>query len=190
MRGAAPSERSLVCRQVTQRLRKRSPQAPCFPDCVQDSVCAQLLALGFCLSSVSTKARASLQGQDPARLQQEPARPHHTRSRAPLPPPNRVLLTSPPPHRGFWERICFRVRACSSPSTLVWNFTMDSQAHGSSSGVGRKWGKGKEMVSDCLLGRRVVIARGQNCSALGSVGPGTCKKAERHVEVFRQSSQE
>ena len=51
-------------------------------------MCVQLLALGFCLSFVSTKARASLPGQDPARLQQEPARPHHTRGKA---------LSSPPP---------------------------------------------------------------------------------------------
>lgn len=47
---------------------------------------------------------------------------------------------------------------------------MDSQAHGSSSGVGRKWGKGKEMVSGCLPGRRVVTAQGQNWSALGECG--------------------
>ena len=78
-----------MSRQVTERLRKRSPEAPRFPEHIQDSVCAQLLALGFCLSLLSAKAKASLPGQDPARLQQEPARPHHTRGKA---------LSSPPPH--------------------------------------------------------------------------------------------
>lgn len=116
-------------------------------------------------------------GSSPSSAGSCPTPPHKGQG-SPPPPAQRALLTSPPPRRGFWERICFRVRACSSPSTLVWNFTMDSQAHGSSSGVGRKWGKGKEMVSDCLPGRRVVTARGQNWTALGSVGPGTCKKAE------------
>ena len=67
---------------------------------------------------------------------------------------------------------------------------MDSQAHRSSSGVDRKWGKRKKMVSGFLPGRRVVTAQGQDRVSWGSVGPRRCEKAERHVKFLRQSSEE
>lgn len=115
-------------------------------------MCVQALGLGFCLSfsvyplgasafdRTSTKAGTSPSGESPACLQQEEESPpasSHAGGVAPSPRPRRTL-PRPLALGGLWERICFLVRACSIPSTLVWNCTMDSQAHGSSSGVGRK----------------------------------------------------
>lgn len=54
---------------------------------------------------------------------------------APLPGPSHL-----------WEGICFLVRACSSPSTLAWNVTRDSQAHGSSSAGDREEEKRKKIT--------------------------------------------
>lgn len=74
-----------------------------------------------------------------------------------------------PPPSSLWERICFLVRACSSPSTLAWNLTMDSQAQGSSSARDKKQGKKRELSSHCSGLARGVLG---DCQAWEIRGTG------------------
>ena len=138
-----------------------------FLNVFQDSVCPSLdleLCLSFSVHPVETatfdrvsiKAGVSLSGQNPACLPQEAGKgepaptPPHRAAWLPLLSPqcpgpwpwSQPRTPAPPlPCVDLWKRIYFLVKACSSPSTLAWNFTMDSQSHGSSSGVDRKWRK-------------------------------------------------
>ena len=164
-------------RQVTQRLRKRSPQAPCFPDCVQDCVCpassSWFLPL---LCQYQSQGQPPGPGSSPSSAGACPTPPHKGQGSPPSPqqgPPDlspssqRLLGKDMLPGQGLQQPLHFGLEfhdGLAGTRVFLWG--------------GQKVGKGKEMVSDRLPGRRVVTAQGQNWSALGSVGPGTCKKAE------------
>lgn len=149
------------------------------------SACFSVYPLGVsAFARISTKAGASLRGQNPSHVSRRQARrclphPHHTW----LP-----LLSPQPSLDPQWSlgRICFLVRACSSPSTSVWNFTMDSQAHGSSSGVDRKQGKRKG-CEWLPVGEGGVVA--DQRQDWGVSGPRNSEEAERHAEFLSQCSQ-